>query len=144
MTTQTDKEGYQLPLWPALIHAKCPRCRRGNMFANSIYGLQSQKMNTTCSHCGLLFERETGYFYVAMLISYAMFVAEMISLAVAIYVLSGSSNPWVYLIIILTVGILLSPFNFRYSRVSLLYWLTPGVNYNPELSKDNETGQLLP
>lgn len=123
-------------LWPAVVHAKCPRCRRGDMFATPMYGFKSQVMNQTCSHCGLTYEREPGYFYVAMLISYAMFVAEMVTIAVAISVLSGSVNPWVYVIVIMTAGVLLSPFNFRYSRVLLLHWLTPGLHYHPEMSAD--------
>lgn len=123
-------------LWPAVVHAKCPRCRRGDMFATPMYGFKSQAMNTTCSHCGLTYEREPGYFYVSMLISYAMFVAEMVTIAVAISVLTGSVNPWVYVIVIMAAGVLLSPFNFRYSRVMLLFWLTPGLHYHPEMSAD--------
>jgi uncharacterized protein (DUF983 family) len=126
----------RLPVWPAIVHARCPRCRRGAMFTTPMYGFQSQQMNKTCPHCGLEFEREPGYFYVAMLISYAMFVAEMITLAVALHVLTGSSNPWLYIAVIMTTGIILSPFNFRYSRVILLHWLTPGLHYQPELSGD--------
>jgi uncharacterized protein (DUF983 family) len=125
------------PAWPAIVHAKCPRCRRGDLFATPMYGFKSQKMNETCPHCGLVFEREPGYFYVAMFVSYALFVAEMVTLAVAISVLSGSRNPWVYVSIIIAVGVALSPFNFRYSRVLLLHWLTPGLHYHPEMSEDN-------
>jgi uncharacterized protein (DUF983 family) len=127
----------KLPVWPAVVHAKCPQCRRGNMFSTPMYGLKSQVMNKTCPHCGLTFEREPGYFYVAMLVSYAMFVAEMVTLAVAINVLTGSRNPWVYIGVVMSAGIILSPFNFRYSRVILLFWLTPGLHYHPELSGDN-------
>ena len=126
----------KLPIWPAVILAKCPRCRRGDMFATPMYSFKSQAMNKTCSHCGLTYEREPGYFYVAMFVSYAMFVAEMVTLAVAIHVLTSSNNPWVYVGVIITVTIILSPFNFRYSRVCLLYWLTPGLHYHPELSAD--------
>ncbi|WP_184549375.1 DUF983 domain-containing protein [Mucilaginibacter sp. FT3.2] len=128
---------YKLAAWPAIVHAKCPRCRRGDLFANSMYGLKAQEMNKTCPHCGLTFEREPGYFYVAMFVSYALNVAQMVTLAVAISVLTGSHNPWLYCGVILTVAVVLSPFNFRYSRVALLHWLTPGLHYNPEMSKDN-------
>jgi uncharacterized protein (DUF983 family) len=131
-----NNQENKLPMWPAIVHAKCPRCRRGDMFATPMYGFKSQQMNKTCPHCGLEFEREPGYFYVAMLVSYAMFVAEMITMAVALNVLTGSSNPWVYTAVILSVGVILSPFNFRYSRVMLLHWLTPGLHYHPEMSGD--------
>ncbi len=131
-----NNQEKRLPAWPAVVHARCPRCRRGAMFTTTMYGFRSQQMNKTCPHCGLEFEREPGYFYVAMLISYAMFVAEMVTLAVALHVLTGSNNPWLYIAVIMTTGIILSPFNFRYSRVILLHWLTPGLHYQPELSGD--------
>jgi len=131
-----NNQEIKLAAWPAIVHAKCPRCRRGDMFITPMYGFKSQVMNKTCPHCKMDFEREPGYFYVAMLVSYAMFVAEMVTLAVATSVLTGSRNPWVYIAIIMATGIILSPFNFRYSRVILLHWLTPGVHYHPELSGD--------
>jgi uncharacterized protein (DUF983 family) len=121
----------------AALHAKCPKCRKGNMFANSMYGFSSQKMNEYCPHCGYHFEIEPGYFYVAMFISYAFNIAEMVTLAVATHILTGSRNPWVYVTILLGVSFILSPFNFRYSRVVLLYWLTPGVHYDPDRSRDD-------
>ncbi|MFD0764581.1 DUF983 domain-containing protein [Mucilaginibacter lutimaris] len=102
-----------------------------------MYGLSGQKMHDTCSHCHLTFEIEPGYFYVAMFVSYAMNVAEFITTAVAISILSGSTNPWVYVLAVLSVSLILSPFNFRYSRIILLYWLTPGLHYHPELSGDH-------
>ncbi len=131
-----NKEPYKLPMWPAIVHAKCPRCRRGDIFATPMYSFKGQTMNKTCRHCGLVYEREPGYFYVAMFVSYALFVAEMVTLAVAIHVLTASSNPWLYCSIIIGVGVLLSPFNFRYSRVLLLHWLTPSLHYHPEMSAD--------
>ncbi len=121
----------------AVINAKCPKCRRGDMFANSTYSLSSQKMNETCPHCGFKFEIEPGYFYVAMFVSYAFNVAQMVTLAVALYVLTGSRNPWVYVGVLLGSAVILSPFNFRYSRVVLLNWLTPGVHYDPNRSRDD-------
>ena len=130
------KSSNKWPLWPALVHSKCPRCRRGAMFANSMYGFHGQVMLKQCEHCGLVYEIEPGYFYVAMLVSYAMNVAEMVTLAVAMSILTGSENPWIYTVVILTSALILAPFNFRYSRIMLLYWLTPGLRYHPEMSED--------
>lgn len=128
--TPVHKEPSKLS---AAIHAKCPRCRQGDLFANSMYGFKSQKMNDNCSHCGLRFEREPGYFYVAMFVSYALTTAQMIAIGVLTWFITGEDNsPWIYLITIFTGIILLSPFNFRYSRVILLYWLTPGLDYSPD------------
>lgn len=121
----------------AALHAKCPKCRKGDMFATKMYGFSSQKMNERCSHCGFTFEMEPGYFYVAMFVSYAFNVAQMVTMAVAIYILTGSNNPWVYVVALLSISVILSPFNFRYSRVVLLYWLTPGLHYDPNRARDD-------
>jgi hypothetical protein len=53
-------------------------------------------MYEKCSHCGLHYEREPGYWYVAMFVSYAFNVAQMVTFAVATYILTGSNSPWLY------------------------------------------------
>lgn len=122
----------------AILHAKCPRCRRGNMFAGGMYNLGSNQMNESCPHCGFYFEIEPGYFYAAMYVSYALNVAESVAFCVATYVLTGNTtSPWLYLGAVLIGCLLLSPFNYRYARVLLLYWLSPKVYYHPELDTDD-------
>ena len=116
----------------AALHAKCPKCRKGDMFKNTPFGFLGQKSYTNCPYCNFQFEIEPGYFYVAMFVSYGMIVAEMIALAVGTYMLTGSESPWLYIGILLGVTLILSPLNYRYSRVILLYWLTPNLNYDPK------------
>jgi uncharacterized protein (DUF983 family) len=116
----------------AALHAKCPKCRKGDMFQNTPFGFLGQKSNANCPYCNFQFEIEPGYFYVAMFVSYGMIVAEMIALAVGTFLLTGSESPWLYIGILLGVVLALSPLNYRYSRVILLYWLTPNLNYDPK------------
>jgi uncharacterized protein (DUF983 family) len=119
----------------AVIQCKCPRCRKGPIFSGPIYTFKGQVTNEYCSECHLRFEREPGYFYVSMFISYAMNVAEMITICVGAYILGAKltfENLWLYIGIIIAAVILFAPFNYRYSRVMLLHWLTPGLGYRPE------------
>ncbi|MEH6305729.1 DUF983 domain-containing protein [Olivibacter sp. CPCC 100613] len=121
--------------WNAALHARCPRCRTGAMFTGKTYGFKVQKMNENCPHCNLKFEREPGYFYVAMFVSYAMNVAELIAACVGTYLLTGNlESPWLYLGVALGTAFLLSPLNYRYSRVILLFWLTPGLRYTSDFA----------
>jgi uncharacterized protein (DUF983 family) len=113
------------------LHAKCPKCRKGNMFANSMYGFGSQKMHKNCPYCNFQFEIEPGYFYVAMFVSYGMNVIEMVLFGVGTFMLTHSESPWLYVGVLFGVTLLLSPFNYRYSRVMLLYWLTPNLFFDP-------------
>ncbi|GAC1310064.1 MAG: hypothetical protein NVSMB24_26590 [Mucilaginibacter sp.] len=122
-------------MWPAIVQAKCPRCRVGKIYAHPMYSFSGQGIYKNCPHCGMLYEREPGYFYSAMYVSYAFIVAELVTLGVGTSILTGSSNPWLYCGVMLSVVAVLAPFNYRYSRVILLHWLTPGLRYRPELSK---------
>ncbi len=120
----------------AVVQCKCPRCRQGDIFSGKMYSFsfKGQITNEYCAHCGLRFEREPGFFYVSMFVSYAMNVAEMITVSVAAYILGLPlvyENLWYYVGIILVTVLLCSPFNYRYSRVFLLHWLTPGLGYVP-------------
>jgi len=120
--------------WYAIVHAKCARCRKGRMFEPGVF---KQKMFKRCEYCDLFYERHPGYFYVAMYVSYAMNVAEVIALGIATFVLSGGSeNIWLYLTVILGFTLLLAPFNYRYSRVLHMHFLDPGLKYQPEIAEE--------
>jgi len=115
----------------AALHGKCPKCRTGNMFLTNPMALFGQRMNERCPHCNFQFEIEPGYFYVAMFVSYGMNVGLMLTFAIATYTITGSSNPWLYVAATLFPTFLFSPFIFQYSRIILLFWLTPGVHFDP-------------
>lgn len=119
----------------AVLTCKCPRCRQGAIFSGSMLSLKGQVTNEYCAVCHLRFEREPGFFYVAMFISYALNVAEMITLGAGAYVFGLEltyENLWAYVAITIGGVLLFAPFNYRYSRVMLLHWLTPGLKYMPE------------
>lgn len=117
------------------LSGKCPRCRRGDIFDGPLLSLSSKKMKRNCPHCNLKFEKEPGYFYVAMYVSYVFVVAELVAACVGTYIISNNlESPWLYLFVALAVAILLAPINYRYSRIVLLYWLTPSFKFRPDLS----------
>jgi len=122
----------------AMLHTKCPRCRRGDMFKGGIYRFGSNKILERCPHCNLYYEIEPGYFYAAMYVSYAMNVCEALALTALTYMVThNSTSPWLYIGVLLAGILLLSPINFRYSRVFLLHWLSPKINYQPHLDTDD-------
>jgi len=132
-TTNSAKEKNFIPAFPALVQGKCARCRKGDMFR----GYFSTKMLERCDHCGLTYERNPGYFYTAMYVTYVFNVVEIIAFGIATFVFSGgSNNPWLYIGTIIPGVLLLSPLNYRYSRLIQMYWLDPTLKYHPELSAD--------
>lgn len=118
----------------AIVKGKCPKCRRGDIFTGTIYGFNVQRTNIKCSHCNQRFEIEPGYFYAAMYVSYALSMAEMITMGFMTYFASGGrldfDSLWLYVGVILLGSLILSPLNYRYSRIILLHLLSPKIKYN--------------
>lgn len=127
----------------AIVKAKCPRCRRGKIFAGSLYGLNLQNTNENCSHCGMRFEVEPGFFYGAMYVSYTFVVGEMLNVGLITYLITGNDkSPWLYITTILLTILALTPINYRYSRVLLLHLLTPKIKYYPEYDTNDKIGHV--
>ena len=122
--------------YKAAMEAKCPRCRTGAMFTGNAYALKAQKMNEYCPHCHLKFEQRPGHFYVAMFVSYALSIAQMAFACLVTYLITGNDDSfWLYLTAAVVATVVFAPFNYRYSRVILMFWLTPGIHYMPETAK---------
>ena len=120
----------------ALTAARCPRCRQGKIFAAPWWQVTKfSRMHEHCPHCGLRYEVEPGFFFGAMFISYAVSVGIMISIgALSFVVFNDPDNIWLYYIIPITLASLAAvPFNFRISRLVMLY-LFSGVRYEENLS----------
>lgn len=78
-------------------------------------------MNDTCPNCGHKFEKETGYFFGSMYVSYALTVAEMVTVFLVAQFFVKDFLPIIGLIALFAV--LLSTFNFRLSRMIWIYML---------------------
>ncbi|UNY98900.1 DUF983 domain-containing protein [Zhouia spongiae] len=105
------------------LQCKCPKCEKGKVFRSNGNSLlfRMPKMFHSCQECGYVFEREPGFFFGAMYVSYALAVAELISMLVVIKFILGMSNI-VLLCGVVIVAVLLSTFNFRVSRSLWMYF----------------------
>lgn len=119
----------------SILNNKCPRCHEGDFYiTNHAYQFKGfGKNNDTCSKCAYKFEKEPGYFYGAMYVSYALTVAFSVAIAVAIFVLFPSASYKVYMISILLGLVILMPLSFRLSR---LIWMNFFQNYEGHSNKD--------
>lgn len=116
-----------------LLACKCPRCRRGNMFAtaNPWRLKTTMKMNETCPECGQPFNIEVGFYYGASYVAYALCVALSVASIIAWWLLIGFSYSdmvilhWIVANTIFLV--LLQPYLMRVSRTG---WLAFFVRYD--------------
>jgi uncharacterized protein (DUF983 family) len=115
----------------SLITCKCPRCRTGKVFSNSVFNpLKFSKTNDYCSHCGLKFEHENGFYWGAMYISYVFSAGIMIMFGIVAINYDWSFSR-IMTIIIVSI-LLITPFSFRYSRMVLIYTLHPLRHFDPK------------
>jgi len=97
----------------AIFTLRCPRCLIGKMWRGFL------TMNKECPVCGLVFEREPGYYTGAMVVSYAIAVPTFGLIVIAL--LLAGIDAAIALLVGGTVYLFLAPFIFRYSRVVWLH-----------------------
>ncbi|HMU69158.1 MAG TPA: DUF983 domain-containing protein [Chitinophagales bacterium] len=114
-----------------VLQNKCPRCQQGEMFVDpNPYHLNNMaKMHRNCAKCGLRFEPETGFYYGAMYLSYALGVFSSLIIFAILNFVFRIPTLWAFIIVALSwIG--LSPMLFRFSR-SL--WLSLFTNRHRDI-----------
>ncbi len=109
----------------AIVRLRCSHCLQGAVF-HSVWG-----MNARCPVCGVVFEREEGYFLMAIFIGYALGLAAVAPVCLLLY-LYQATWPWY---VAASGGVLLafSPIIFRYARV---VWLHLDELLDPRVEED--------
>ncbi len=117
--------------WSAILNHKCPRCYEGDIFEHSLSEnpLKFTETHEHCPHCHLRYEREPGFFYGAMYVSYALTMAILLGSAFILYYFFGDPSTGVYIVTVIAAVILLMPVVFRYSRTLYLHAFG-GVKYD--------------
>ena len=104
------------------------------MFSHAPFHAGFLKMNKICSHCGLRYEREPGFFYGSMYVSYILSTGIFLTVGALVYLLGNDPVLWIYILSVTVVSIVLYPLNYRLSR-SLFLHLFAGMKYDPAKAK---------
>ena len=124
----------------SVVTNKCARCHKGKVFENNNpYSVRNGlTIKTQCSECGLKYEKEPGFFYGALYVSYALssgiFIVLYLSDALWIHM-----ETWLLLTLVTTAIIGLYPCNYRWGR---LFWLNFFVRYDKNFKKTKDSQQL--
>jgi uncharacterized protein (DUF983 family) len=119
----------------AFAKSKCPRCHSGKLFTHPFYDLKNfSKYRTHCPVCNLKFEKETGFFWSAMYISYGVNVALSLIIGIVLSVFFNDPDANVYVAAIVVPVLLGSTYIFRLSRIIALYGLS-GFKYDKVYDK---------
>ena len=108
------------------IALKCPVCGESSMFVNpKIYSLhQLGQVKETCDHCGANLKPETGFYFGAAYVNWALTVALWVSVLVALKTFHSwgwiefgfLTHPKVFLVTGFTLTVVLFPYIFKLSR----------------------------
>jgi uncharacterized protein (DUF983 family) len=97
----------------AILQMRCPHCLQGAVFSSFM------KMYDTCPVCGIDYEREHGFFMMAIFIGYILGFIAAVPVLIILFLLDA---PVVAYFVASTVVLVpLSPFIFRYARVLWLH-----------------------
>jgi len=125
---------------PKIIYStaanKCARCHEGKVFENNNpYSFKNGlTMKDSCSECNLKYEREPGFFYGALYVSYALmsgifiiwFLADLLWIHMDAVTLA---------IIVASSMLVLFPVIFRSSRI---IWLNFFIRFDKKYSNKNK------
>jgi uncharacterized protein (DUF983 family) len=114
------------------INLKCPRCGGGDLYEKDTFPPKKGwfSMKTHCSQCGLKFEKEIGFFYGAMYVSYMLNIALFVTVTVSYYLFLEDIVNWGWYI---TGYVVLTFFLIRWIyRMSRSIWLMFFVSYEPD------------
>jgi uncharacterized protein (DUF983 family) len=111
----------------AMWNYKCPRCRKGDMFAVPFDISKPLDMPKNCSHCNQRFEPEVGFYYGAMFLSYIL--SCFIFLPIILFLVFGLK--WSMGAAIGIMALVYAISFFRMLRGSRALWLHMVVNYDP-------------
>ena len=121
---------------PSILQLKCPKCREGDLFVNkSSYKYKGFfDMPKKCPKCGQDFEIETGFYYGAMYVSYAITIA----ITVAVFVVMTLFNVFSiipFLICDVVALVITMPY---VTRVSRSIWIALMIKYDTKAIENHE------
>ena len=103
----------------SIVKFKCPYCHEGEFFvAGNPYDLtKAGDLHRECSVCGRKYEREPGFFFGAMYISYALAISLCVPVYIACVVLFPDAALWTSIVAILSALLLSAPLMYALSKI---------------------------
>jgi len=96
----------------------CPQCQEGKFFVANPYNLKhAGETFPHCPKCGLKYEKEIGFYYGAMYVSYALGVALFVTLWVSFNLFLPGASTALQLTTISLLSLLCGPYFYALSKI---------------------------
>lgn len=108
---------------------KCPRCHEGDFFVSHPYDLsKAGDFHEHCPKCGLKYEKEPGFYYGAMYVSYALAVALFVTIWTSFNLWFPSVSVGWQIAAVIFATIVLGPYLYALSKT---IWAKFFIHYDP-------------
>jgi uncharacterized protein (DUF983 family) len=119
---------------------RCPQCREGEFFLSQPYDMKNLgKIHEHCSKCGLKYEKEVGFYYGAMYVSYALGVALFVTCWVSFNLFFPKTGTWTQITVISGISIFISPYFYALSKI---IWANLFFPYDPDAISKHRLSEI--
>jgi hypothetical protein len=114
----------------SIINNKCPQCHEGSFHLSHPYNFKAfGDKHDICPVCALKFEKEPGFFYGSLYITYAFGVGIFVAWWIIKTVIFPAMSVDAMVLWMIAIQTVISPMNLYYAK---LFWLNIFVQYNPQ------------
>lgn len=102
----------------SILNSKCPHCHEGDFFSSKIYSIKNMgDIYDDCPVCGETYNPETGFYFGALYISYALGTSLFFTIWGSFNVLGIELEILHKIIGFSIIWILLTPITHRFSKI---------------------------
>jgi uncharacterized protein (DUF983 family) len=102
----------------SILHLKCPFCHEGEFFLSHPYDLKhAGDLHEACPICHRKYEKEPGFYYGAMFVSYAIGIAFSLACFGITWWIAPHLSIWGFMIVVVGLMVLAAPYLYALSKI---------------------------
>lgn len=114
----------------SILTLTCPQCQEGNFMVGAPYRLKTMgKVKDECDLCGLNYKPETGFYFGAMYVSYALGVAVFVTIWASCNWFFNNVSVWTQIGLVVGALVVLTPY---LNALSKIIWANFFMSYKKD------------
>ncbi|MEY4216415.1 MAG: hypothetical protein RLZZ68_871 [Bacteroidota bacterium] len=122
----------------SILTITCPQCQEGKFMVSAPYRLKTMgQVRDECDRCGLNYKPETGFYFGAMYVSYALGVAVFVTIWASCNWFFDNVSVWTQIGLVGAALVLLTPY---LNALSKIIWANFFMNYKKDAILNRQEG----
>lgn len=102
----------------SILTLTCPQCQEGKFMVSAPYRLKTMgQVRDECDQCGLNYKPETGFYFGAMYVSYALSVAVFVTIWASCNWFFNNVSVWTQIGLVVGALVVLTPYLNALSKI---------------------------